>query len=443
MFTSRNCVPVLLAVAVLTVLACPATAFAQVLSTTVYDDVLNRFAPHISQWESAVKRHATWLYWTLATISLTWTGITLALKQADIQEFFSEFIKFIVSTGFFWWLLDNGPTYGKSIIDSMRLIGAEAAGVPGALNPSSLVNIGFDLFGKVASSSSLWSPVDSFVMLALSFILLVLFALIGVEIVILILSGWILGYAGVIFLGFGGGRWTQDMAISYYKALLQLGAQMMSVILLMGIGKDVLTAMAANIGSNITIQGVVVLIVAVIVFYALFTRVPYMVSGLVTGGGVQSPFTGAGGVASIGGAVMGATGAAMGAAGLASGMLGAAMSGAKEGAAGMAGAASAVMSAFGSASQDRAAGAGAFQGGEWGGGGGSVASGLGRAAQMATAVGQNLASGAAGYAKEAAGEMLQGAKADFKESVADSIGAKVADQINSASPGDAPDGAAL
>lgn len=438
--------PMAVAVAVLVVLACPALALAQVPSTGIYDDVLNRFAPHITQWETVVKRHATYLYWTLALISLTWTGVTLALKQADIQEFFGEFIKFTISTGFFWWLLDNGPALGKAVVDSMRLIGAEAAGVPGALNPSSLLNIGFDLLSKVNQNSSWWEPVDSAVMYTLAFIVLIVFALLGLEVIILILTGWILGYAGVIFLGFGGGRWTQEMAINYYKALLQLGTQMMAIILLMGIGKDVLTAMAATIGSNLTINGVAVLVVAVIVFYGLFTRIPYVLSGLAVGAGVQAPFTGAGG---MGGGVMsmagGAVGAAMGAAGLASGMIGTAFSGAKETASGMAGAASAVASAFGSAMQDRASGSGVFQGGEWGGGGGSVASGVGRAAQMATAVGGNLAAGVAGYAKEAAGEMVQSAKDGFKESVAGSLGAKIADQINGPDLGEttAADGAAM
>ncbi|MGS0066676.1 type IV secretion system protein, partial [Escherichia coli] len=35
---------------------------------------------------------------------------------------------------------------------------------------------------------------------------------------------WILLYAGVFFLGFGGSRWTSDMAINYYKTVLGLAA---------------------------------------------------------------------------------------------------------------------------------------------------------------------------------------------------------------------------
>ncbi|TWA81520.1 type IV secretion system protein TrbL [Azospirillum brasilense] len=425
---TRNGVFMLGVIAVMVVIAEP--ALAQVPSTGVFDEVLNRFSPQISQWEAVIKKHAIYLFWTLATISLVWTGVVMALKQSDIQEYFAEVIKFIITTGLFWWLLDNGPAIGADIVSSLRLIGAEAAGVPGTLNPSSLMNIGFDVLERVIDKSTLAAPIDSFVMFMLAIVLLILFALIGVEVIILILSGWILGYAGVIFLGFGGGRWTSDMAVAYYKSLLQLGVQIMAVILLMAVGKDVLTSMADTIGTNITIRGVAVLFVAVIVFYALFTRIPAMLSGLVNGGALQSPFAGAGGVASLGGAVTGATAAALGAASLASGMVGATMAAAKEAASGAGGAASAVMSAFGGAVADRASGSGAFSGGQWGGGGNAVTSGMGRAAQMAASAGGHLASGAASWASEKASSALADAKSDFADSMKASTGGQIADQIN-------------
>lgn len=415
-------------IAVLVVIAGP--ALAQVPSTGVFDDVLNRFSPQISQWETTIKKHAIFLFWTLATISLVWTGVVMALKQSDIQEYFAEVIKFIITTGLFYWLLDNGPKIGADIIASLRLIGAEAAGVPGTLNPSSLMNIGFDVLEKVINKSSVMAPIDSFVMFVLAIVLLILFALIGVEVIILILSGWILGYAGVIFLGFGGGRWTSDMAIAYYKSLLQLGVQIMAVILIMAVGKDVLTSMANTIGSNISIKGAAVLFVAVIVFYALFTRIPSMLSSLVHGGALQSPFAGAGGAASLGGAVTGAAGAALGAASLASGMVGATLAAAKEATSGAGGAASAVMSAFGGAMADRASGSGAFSGGQWGGGGGALMSGMGQAAQMAVSAGGHLASGAASWASEKASSAFADAKSDFGDSMRESMGSQIASQID-------------
>jgi type IV secretion system protein TrbL len=48
---------------------------------------------------------AMFLFWTLGTISLVFTFGFMALRKADIGEFFAEFIRFILFFGFFLWLL--------------------------------------------------------------------------------------------------------------------------------------------------------------------------------------------------------------------------------------------------------------------------------------------------------------------------------------------------
>src|SRR5690554_3583622 len=45
--------------------------------------------------------HASWLFWTLVVISMVWTFGMMALRKADIGEFFAEFTRFTITTGFF------------------------------------------------------------------------------------------------------------------------------------------------------------------------------------------------------------------------------------------------------------------------------------------------------------------------------------------------------
>jgi type IV secretion system protein VirB6/type IV secretion system protein TrbL len=68
--------------------------------------------------------------------------------------------------------------------------------------------------------SSVWSPVDSMAGILMAVAILIVLALIGVNMLLLLASGWVLAYGGVFFLGFGGSRWTSDMAINYYKTVL-------------------------------------------------------------------------------------------------------------------------------------------------------------------------------------------------------------------------------
>ncbi|WP_443093062.1 type IV secretion system protein, partial [Duganella phyllosphaerae] len=100
----------LLKVAVAFIGVCGAgAAFAAIPDTGLLDDVANRFLTQSATWGTVIKNYASWLFWVLATISMVWTFGLMALRKADIGEFFAEFVRFTVTTGFFWWLLSNGP----------------------------------------------------------------------------------------------------------------------------------------------------------------------------------------------------------------------------------------------------------------------------------------------------------------------------------------------
>jgi type IV secretion system protein TrbL len=337
----------------------------------VLDNVLARYSAAASTWSAFITARASWLFWTLALISMVWTFGLMALRKADIGEFYAEFVRFTVFTGFYWWLLTNGPNFATDIMNSLRQIAASASGLGSTLTPSGIVDIGFDIFFKVLDQSSVWSPVDSAAGIAISAAVLVILALIGVNMLLLLVSGWILAYAGVFFLGFGGSRWTSDMAINYYKTVLSIAAQLFTMVLLVGIGKSFVDQYYAGMSAGISLKELGVMLVVALVLLALVKTVPSMIGGLAMGGGAHALGSGFGA-----GAVMGA--AAMAGAAIATG--GAAIA---AGAAGAAGGAQALMAAFSKASAAANEGGGsgmsdvmsAATGGGGGGGGGSDAGG--------------------------------------------------------------------
>ena len=299
------CAALLLCLALL-----PYTAWAEINNTGVLDNVLARYSAIAATWAATITTHATRLFWTLATISMVWTFGMMALRKSDIGEFFAEFVRFTIFTGFYWWLLRNGPSFATSIIDSMRAIGAGAAGTGTGLSPSGIVDIGFGLFANVLEKSSLWSPLSSAVGVTISLITLISLALIGVNMLLLLISGWILAYAGIFFLGFGGSRWTSDMAINYYKTVLSIGAQLFTMVLLVGIGKSFIDQFYNNMSSAYKMNELAVIMVVAIVLLALVNKVPSMVGGLAMGGGTGALGSGFGAGTALGAAAMAATAAA-------------------------------------------------------------------------------------------------------------------------------------
>ncbi|MCD2514400.1 P-type conjugative transfer protein TrbL [Comamonas endophytica] len=309
------------------------------------DTVVSKFSVKATAWQDVMMKAATWLFWTLGTISLAWTGGMMVLRKADIGEFFAEFIRFILFFGFFLWLLRNGPAFASSIIASMQQLGASAAGQQ-SITPSAIIDIGFKIWQQSVTKISVWAPVESLVGMLLSAGILLLLAAVAVNMLLLLVSGWILMYAGIFFLGFGGSRWTSDMAINYYKSVLGVGVQLMTMVLLVGIGNDLLKGYYEQFNkAENNLNEMVVLLVFCLVLLMLASKLPAMVAGLVTGGASND-------IGSFGaGAVMGAAMGAAGAATAAAGMAGAAV---RSGAAHGAGGAQALMAAY-----TRAAGGGA------------------------------------------------------------------------------------
>ncbi|WP_347990365.1 P-type conjugative transfer protein TrbL [Methylomonas sp. AM2-LC] len=295
-------------------------AHAAITSTGMLDTVLNNYSAAASAWAATIKARATFLFWSLATISMVWTAGMMVLRKADIAEFYGEFIKFIMFTGFFWWLLSNGPTMAIGIIHSMESVGSTASGFPSALSPSGIVDIGFSIFFTVIDKTTVWAPLDSAVGVTISGIILVCMALIAINMLLLLISGWILAYAGVFYLGFGGSRWTSDMAIAYFKTVLSIAIQTMTMILLVGIGKTFVNTYYTSMSSNMNLKEMGVMLIVAVVLLVLTNKVPPMLGGVAMGGGAGAIGNGFGAGAAmaasaVAGSMLAAGGAAMAAAG--------------------------------------------------------------------------------------------------------------------------------
>jgi len=149
----------------------------------------------------------------------------------------------------------------------------------------------------------------------------------------------------VFYLGFGGARWTSDMAISYYKTVLSIGIQLLTMILLVGIGQTIITNYYNNMtpgssGNALNLNEMGVMLVAAIVLLQLTNKVPPMLGQIAMGGGAHALGNGFG------------TGAAMAAAGVAGSMLAAGGAALLAGSANTAGGAQAISAAFQKASAD-------------------------------------------------------------------------------------------
>lgn len=379
-------------------------------SRDLLDNILQRFASTSALWSKTMLSYARYLFWSLALISMVWTYGLMALRKADIQEFLSETVRFFVVVGFFYWILDNGPAIAKAIIDSMRQLAAKASGINEHVSPSDIVDVGFDIVSKAIDSSSIWSPAATTVGLLVAGVILIILALVSINMLIILITAWILTYGGIVLLGFGGGRWTQDIAINYYKTVLGIALQAFAMILIIGIGKSFVDQYYAAMSENIMLKEMFVMLVVAVLLLVLIDKIPPALAGIVSGGG-------SGGGLGLGGA--------MGAAGIA----GAAMAGAAGTALAQSGGGlSALNAAFKAASQSTNSGeTSTLSGMDKGSRTGGLAEAMGTAAKFAGSFGQHLASGTMDVAREKANSI----KESIAEKIADTTGGKIAEAIQS------------
>ena len=374
----------------------------------VLDTILDRYKAVANTWAATITAHASKLFWELVLISMVWTFGFMALRKADIGEFFAEFFRFTIFTGFFWWLLINGPAYAGTIFNSMLQMGVESTGLNNALlnnplSPSSIVDVGFGIFNNVVNQSTTTSPISSVVGIVVAIIIVVILALIAVNMLMLLVSAWILAYAGIFFLGFGGSRWTSEIAIHYYKTVLGVATQLFAMVLIIGIGQSFLNDYYAMMSAGIILSEYVVMLVASIVLLVLSNKIPSMLSGIITGSGIGHI-----GIGNFGaGAAVGAMGAAAATA----------IAGAKE----ATGGAQAVIAAAKMAQEHMAEGSGAFKvSGAGGFGSGSGSGGL--IGGLSSAIGNNILTGL-----DVVSNLAQAGKSVASDHVRDStLGGKMA-----------------
>ncbi len=314
----------------LVVPAVAAPAKATAADGKILDATIDRYMEEAAKWEPRIKMAAKTMFWILATVSMVFTfAFMFARGNVGLGDFFGEFLRFIVTVGFFYWLLDNGSEIAKAIIKSFGQLGLEASSTYQAdLSPSNLVSFALELIGRACTTFGEQDIATSVIALLLSIAIAILFGIIAAMMVQLLCTAWVLVYAGTVVLGFGGGRWTQDIAINYFKTVLGLALQTFTFCLLVGIGQQQVENLIANsqkvktvlvkgyvYNSNVsttsmTIQEGCVILLFTVILFMLVKTVPNMVAGIISGSSTGGISLG-GGSAAVAGAAALASGGTM------------------------------------------------------------------------------------------------------------------------------------
>ena len=336
-------------------------AFAQTASAP--SKILDQYRNQRTYWFTNVWPFANTLFGLLAIIEFAWSAAVMLLEKADMQSWTAALIRKIMWLGAFYALLVYGRWWIPAIVSSFEQIGQTASGT-GPLAPSDVFVRGLNIGGALmdsASSSAFFTNTGVCLALVFAAALTVLsFTAITIQFVVAMVESYIIVAAGIIFVGFGGSRWTAPYVERYIGLGVSIGVKIMLLYLLIGSGMslslDWMDAAQAVGTSSKPAMSAFEIMGASLIFMMLCWQIPKLFAAVLGGSPALSggDLVAAGGTVAAGALMLGSA-AAAGAGALA----GAAGAGAGAGAGGGGGASAGAGAGGGSGMTTMSAGAGA------------------------------------------------------------------------------------
>lgn len=295
-------------------LFCASSATAQISSNNP-SHILQQYRSFRITWITNIWPYANTLFALLAVIEFAWSAAVMALEKTDLQSWTSALIRKIMWLGAFYALLLYGRQWIPAIIDSFSQLGGAAAGINArqGLSPSEVFTQGLDiaaaLMDAASSSAFFTNPATSIAVMISAALVVLAFIAVAIQYIVAIVESYLVVSAGVIFLGFGGSRWTTPYVERYIGLGVSTGVKIMILYMLIGVGLNLSNGWldeAVGIGTspNPSMTGFDVM-GAALIFMMLCWQVPKLFAAVLGG----SPALAGGDLLSTGAAVVG--GAAM------------------------------------------------------------------------------------------------------------------------------------
>lgn len=276
---SRALELILSAVALGMLASAPALAQEGSVLTTLENEVVTA----AKGWEATVMDAARSLFWILASIEVAIAAVWLALQTASLESWFAELVRRILFIGFFAFILDQGPSFAKAVVDSLFQIGADG----GSASPANIFDAGILVASKMSKQAKFGLFEDNALAIAAVFAMIVVvvcFSLVAAIFVAVMVEMYVGLLAGMIMLGLGGSSYTKDFAVRYLVYAFSVGMKLMALVMIARIGSDVLLGLAETpIGESEQFITTLATAGISVVIFIIAIYVPAIIQGVVQG----------------------------------------------------------------------------------------------------------------------------------------------------------------
>lgn len=272
----------------------------------IIERITQNFVPAAQEIGKKLEVYAVRLFSLFLILDIALLGIRVSLNRDQIQDTIKHFIMILLFAGFVLAVIHNYQQWTNYIINGLLKIGTEVGGENIVESP---FLIGIRIIMKITDKISGWQPIDALALTITAIVLMVCFALMAAQIIIINAESYIALNAAVILLGFGGCGMMKEYAINTMRYCLSVAFKLFVLQLIMGISMRIIEGFAVTGTEAIDL---VTLIGSAVVVLALIKSLPDIAAGIINGahvGGNSLISTGmAAGAAMFGGAVGAAKG---------------------------------------------------------------------------------------------------------------------------------------
>ncbi|MBN1683991.1 MAG: P-type conjugative transfer protein TrbL [Gammaproteobacteria bacterium] len=255
------------------------------ISTGILDQVLKEFLKALQSDYARIEMFAKGLFYYLAGIQIVMSGIWLMFK-ADPIEASVKTIQIFFTITVFYTLIQFGGTWMPQIINGFISVGANSSGIT-SLTPSAVLDQGVSIGFAIMDNFSHWGwvthPFGSTLSCFILVIIIVLYALLAAEMVILLVKSYVLVSLSGLMFAFGANEAVRPIAMNYFKSVIGIGLQLLTFYLIMGVGVHIGHDWATLIGQAAQaheLKPFLVVLAAIIVFYMIIKNVPSFIASL-------------------------------------------------------------------------------------------------------------------------------------------------------------------
>ena len=251
---------------------------------TIVSDIVTKFHDQLSKYETVMLKYAKLLFYWCAVFEIAWLGIRMALGASDLKDTIKNFCLVILAAGFFLAVINNYHTWTWNIINGLKSIAGEATVIIDASDKP--FTVGLELASYLFDKCGFGDPIDSLVYILAGMSILICFALISLQIILIKCECIVAMCASSILIGLGATSFLREYAVNALRYVFAVAFKLMVMQLVMGVGINFITQL--QMAEDMNWGQIGVAISFCIIFYCLVKTLPDVVAGIIQGSHVST-----------------------------------------------------------------------------------------------------------------------------------------------------------